>query len=261
MKAAFVRGLGLWTPGFRNPVSWCHADPDPEVLAPEAGLLTGALRRRASSLTRMSAEVLQQAVGEAGCNPSDTPSVWATAHGEHETASAILGMMHRGEGKLSPTLFHNSVYNTASGYASIATHNRAPSTTLTGGRDLVALVFLEAFCHLEAGAPDVALVVADEPLQPPFEATQACAPLAVSFCLSARPDGARAAISNLRRDAIAPVKRHEHFGDLYVAAALPLLEQVVLGRPGTAALEMEGLDKGLAWCVALELVDHRDRGT
>jgi hypothetical protein len=103
--------------------------------------------------------------------------------------------------------------------------------------------------------------MADEPLHPPFEATQVCAPLAVSFCLSARPDGARTAISNLRRDAIAPVKRHERFGDLYVAAALPLLEQMVLGRPGTAALEMEGLGEGLAWCVDLELVDSRDRAT
>ncbi len=259
MKTAFVRGLGLWTPGFRDPVSWCRTDHDPEALTPEAELLTGALRRRASTLTRMSTEVLQQAVGQAGCDPSKIPSVWATAHGEHGAASAILGMMHRGEGKVSPTHFHNSVYNTASGYASIATNNRAPSTTLTGGRDLVAITFLEAFCHLEAGAPDVALVMADEPLQPPFEVTQTCVPLAVSFCLSARPDGAQAAVSNLRRDAIAPVKRHERFGDLYVAAALPLLEQIVLGRPGPTALEMEGLGEGLAWCVDLELVDHRDR--
>ena len=54
-------------------------------------------------------------------------------------------MMLRGEGKLSPTHFHNSIHNTASGYASIATGNGAPSTTLSGGAELVASSFLDIF--------------------------------------------------------------------------------------------------------------------
>jgi hypothetical protein len=200
-------------------------------------------------------EALQQATSEAGCDPAHTPSVWATAHGEHETAIAILDMMQQGEGKLSPTRFHNSVHNTASGYASIAAGNRSPSTTLASGAELVATAFLEALCHLEAGARDVALVLVDEPLRPPFDRREASVPLGVAFCLSSRPDGARAVLSELRRDAVAPVKRHERFGDLYVSAALPLLERIVLGRPGTVALELEGEGEERVWCVDLELAD------
>ncbi len=253
MKPACVRGVGLWTPGFADPAAWCRGEPDPEVRAPEAALLTGPLRRRASTTTRMAVEALEQALAGTGCDPGEIPSVWATAHGEHETAIAILDMMNRGEGKLSPTRFHNSVYNTASGYASIATGNRAPSSTLAGGGELVAMALLEAVGHLEAGSPDVALVVADEPLRPPFDARGARAPLAVALCLSSRSEGARAVLSGLRHDNVSPVKRHERFGRLYVSALLPLVEHIVLGRPGTVAIELEGDCGERVACVDLEL--------
>ena len=59
----------------------------------------------------------------------------------------------------------------------------------------------------------------------------------------------------MRRDAVAPVKHHDRFGRLYVGAALPLLERIVLGRPGTVALELEGERPGPVSCVDLELVE------
>lgn len=255
MKTAWVRGFGLWTPGYPDASAWCRGEPDPEAQAPAAGLLSGPLRRRASALTRMAAEALEQAVGQAGRGLGQLPSVWATAHGEHETAIELLAMMCRGEGRLSPTRFHNSVYNTASGYASIAAGNRAPSTTLTGGPELVSSALLEGLCLLEAGAPNVAVVLADEPLLPPFDPKRARAPLALCFCLSDRPQDSRVALSGLRLDATAAVKRHERFGGLYVSAALPLLEHVALGRPGTVSLELESdaSREGRVWCVDVEL--------
>ena len=135
MRPLYVHGLGLWTRGYPGLVAWCAQQRDPSAEKPEAELLEGPLRRRAPPLTRMSVEVLRQATAQAGCDPSGVRSVWATAHGEHTPAIKLLEMMKRGEGKLSPTHFHNSVHNTASGYASIATENRAPSTTLTGGSE------------------------------------------------------------------------------------------------------------------------------
>jgi hypothetical protein len=253
MRPVYLHSVGLWTPGYADAEAWCRGEADPGAVEPAAGLLVGALRRRASALSRMACEALQQAVEGAGASPERTPSIWVTVHGEHETAVAILDMMRRGEGRVSPTRFHNSVHNTPSGYASIATGNRQPSTTLTGGSEVLASALLEAICQLEAGASDVALVLADEPLRPPFDARGALAPLAVAFGLSSRAAGARAALAGLRRDAVSPVKRREPFGALYVAAALPLLERAVLGRPGTVALELEGGADGPVWCVDLEL--------
>ena len=263
MRPLYVHGLGLWTRGYPGLTSWCAQQTDPSAEKPAAELLQGPLRRRAPPLTRMSVEVLQQATAQAGCDPSGVRSVWATAHGEHTPAIKLLEMMKRGEGKLSPTHFHNSVHNTASGYASIATENRAPSTTLTGGSELVVAGLLEAVCLLQASEQDVVLVLADEPLVAPFERAEATAPLALAVYLATREKGAIAVLSGLRRDLIAPLKPHDHFGPLYVSAALPLVERIATEHPGTVALQLEGgqanpasatASPDLVWCVDVELV-------
>ena len=254
MKPVYVRGLGLWTPGHASPEAWCREDPDPAVEVPPGGLLAGSLRRRATPLTRMALAAFDQAITRSGCDPATAISVWANAHGEHSTAVRLLAMMQRGEGKVSPTHFHNSVHNTASGYASIAAGNSSPSTTLTGGGELVVASFLEAVCHLEASARDVVVVLSDEALCPPFDREDARTALALAFCLSTASQGAQALLSELRRDAIAPLKLDPRFGRLHVSAALPLLERIVVGRPGTVALEFEGESTGAVWCVDVELV-------
>ena len=259
MKPAYVRGIGLWIPGYPSPEAWFSATPDPEATVPAASLLEGPLRRRATPLTRMGIEVLQQAVAMGKADLKAIPSVWATAHGEHSAAIALLGMMQRGEGKLSPTKFHNSVHNTASGYASISSGNCAPSTTLTGGAELVASTFVEAACMLETQGRDIAVVLADEPLLPPFDRSDASTALALGFLLSPHAAGAFAVLSDIRRNAVSPLKHHRHFGSLHVSAALPLIEQIVNRRAGTVALEFEGNGRGAVWCLDLEILGLLDR--
>ena len=274
MDPIYVRAVGLWTPGFASPEAWCGRESegpdqsdeldgsdqlDGSANTPAARLLEGNLRRRAPALSRMSVEVFEQAATRAGCDAALTPSVWATAHGEHATALRLLKMMPRGEGKLSPTHFHNSVHNTPSGYASIATGNVCSSTTLTGGAELVMSALLEAWCRLATRGGDVLLVLADEQLQTPFESPDMTAPLALSLCLSAQPAGASAVLSGLRRDAVSPNKAQAPFGPLYVSAALPLIEQIVGRRPGTVALELDSEcgseSERRVWCLDLELMD------
>jgi hypothetical protein len=266
MAPIYVRGVGLWTPGFSSPEAWCrsvHQSEEGEghetdcrdelAVTPPAQLLEGNLRRRAPALSRMSVEVFEQAATRAGCDTARTPSVWATAHGEHTTAHRLLKMMPRGEGKLSPTHFHNSVHNTPSGYASIATRNVCSSTTLTGGAELVMAAFLEAWCRLETCGGDVLLVLADEQLQTPFESPGMTAPLALAFCLSAQPAGATAVLSDLRRDTVPRTRAQAPFGPLYVSAALPLIERIVGQRAGTVALELDTEGEGPVWCLDLKL--------
>jgi hypothetical protein len=219
-----------------------------------ASLLEGTLRRRATPLTRLAVEVLEQATTQADCDPASISTIWATAHGEHSPAIKLLEMMQRGAGKLSPTQFHNSVHNTASGYASIATGNILPSTTLTGGSELVASALLEAWCLLESSGRDVAVVFADEPLQSPFDRADARTPLAIALLLSHESARALAELTNLRRAAVTGIPNHERFGYLHVSAALPLLEQIVCGQPGNIPLELASTDSGPAWCVDLQLI-------
>jgi hypothetical protein len=118
----------------------------------------------------------------------------------------------------------------------------------------VASAFLEAICHLEAGAEDVVVVLADEPLLPPFDCSYGTASLALAFCLSSHSVGAGAVLTDFRRDAVAPLKHCDRFGPLYVGGGLSLLERIVLRRPGTVALEVVSERSGPIHCVDLELV-------
>jgi len=202
----------------------------------------------------MSVEVLEQAARMADAAVSSLPSVWATVHGEHSAAIAILGMMHKGEGKVSPTRFHNSVHNTASGYASIATANELPSTTLTGGGEIVPSAFIEAACLLEDQQRNVALVLADEPLQFPFERADAPHGLALAWVLSGQREGAFACIRDIQREKAEPLSQSSYFGSLHVSAALPLLEAIVKERAGNVALEFTADDTGSVWRAELEIL-------
>lgn len=253
MKPVYVSGVGFWSPAYCDAAAWCRREPDASIERPIAAPLEGPLRRRSSELTRMAVDVLVQAAEQAGLDAGSVPTIWATAHGEHATALRLLAMMHRGEGKLSPTHFHNSVHNTAGGYASIATGNTASSTTLTGGDELVAASLLEALCRVEVDGKPVVLVLADEPLKAPFSRPDTHAPLALSFTLSHDPSGAIAMLSGMRRGGVAALKPEQHFGTLHIAAAIPLLEHVVQGRPGTVALEFESRGSAPVWCVDVEL--------
>lgn len=260
MKPTYVCGVGLWTPGYANPTSWCDREADPEKPKPAATLLKGPLSRRATPLTRMSIEAMQQAVAMGGADLSTIPSVWATCHGEHSAAISLLGMMQKGEGKLSPTKFHNSVHNAASGYASIATGNCTLSTTLTGGAELVASTLLEAICLVGSLDRSIVLVLADEPLLPPFERLDAPTGLALSLLLSPSAVGAFAALGDLRRDTVPPLEHNDHFGSLHVSAALPLVERIVRGRSGTVALEFEADSRNAVWCLDLEVLERFPAG-
>lgn len=261
MSVAHVHGVGLFTAG-RPGVGafFSGSDFDPDVERPVARWLEGPLGRRASALTRIGVEALEQAVGAARFDAKTIATIWATAHGEHETAVSILSDLFAGEGRISPTRFHNSVYNTASGYASIATGNRAPSTTLSGGPDLFAMALLEALCTLQGGTREVAIVMADEPMLAPFDSRAARAPLAIALCLSERSIGSLAELRSLERRRIAPAPRHPDFGGLYVSGALPLLEAIWRRRAVRVPLEIDGGRPGGVWSIEVAPAGERSSG-
>lgn len=209
----------------------------------------------------MSIEVMQQAVAMGQADLATIPSVWATAHGEHSAAISLLAMMQRGEGKLSPTKFHNSVHNASSGYASIASGNCALSTTLTGGAELVASALTEAICLMESLDRSVVLVLADEPLLPPFERADATTGLALAFLLSPRTEGAFAVLGDLRRESLPPLEHDDLFGRLHVSAALPLIERIVNGSSGTLALDFESDAHQAVWCLDLKILESFPKDT
>lgn len=164
-----VRGMGVWT-----------AQTDG---AQPAVRLPPRLRRRASLLTRMVADVATQAAEQAGISLTGLPVVMGSAYGELVTTIEMLQELET-DRLLSPFRFHNSVHNTATGYLSMATENQASCTALAAGNDTVPVVLLEAFAWLADRGGSVLALFADEPL-PAAIAPRATSPLAAALVLSA----------------------------------------------------------------------------
>ncbi|MGB8436994.1 MAG: beta-ketoacyl synthase chain length factor, partial [Burkholderiales bacterium] len=70
--------------------------------------------------------------------------------------------------EISPTRFHNSVHNAASGYWSIAVHSHAPANMVTGTDEVFGSGLLEAALQAMIEARDVLLVAYDVPMPPPL---------------------------------------------------------------------------------------------
>jgi hypothetical protein len=180
-RAVHLRGVGLWAPGVDDALAWVSGRSE-GAIEPKAALIPPKLARRASFLSRMVAEVAGQAA--AGVDLSRVRTVHASAYGEVQTLETLLNMLHD-DGVLSPARFHNSVHNTAAGHLSIATSNRAFSTTIAAGAETVSMGLLEALALLQDGGEDVLVLCADEAPGPfGLEAFQS---LAVGLRLSAKP--------------------------------------------------------------------------
>ena len=266
MRLGHVAGLGFWAPGIASPLALPVALPvampvampvalidgqrDPTAQEPACGLLPPRLARRASLLTRMLLEVAAQAGTSAGVDLRSVATVFGTARGEVEMLDALLEML-TDDGQLSPSRFHNSVYNTASGHFSIAAVNRGFSTTLAVGHDTVALALIEAGCLLRERAEAVLIVVGDDAVNIPFVRRAGAQPLAAAICLTRdRPAGQSFGTMAVVGRCQAPAARTEiptQFADNPIAPVLPLLS--ALQRRSAGEIALSGGDAG--WLVEI----------
>lgn len=235
-QAMHILGAGLWTPGFADVAAWRRGPSDPSVTRPVAALLPTALRRRTSDLTRALADVIAEAAGDADLSAVHT--VFGSAYGETGASIALLGMMHDGDGSLSPIRFTGSVHNAASGNISIATQNPGLTTSMAAGDDTVALALLEAWSVLGDRGGEVLVAVGDMP--PPellVEDSRSFPLLAAAFRLgtehgipigppSRSPDSAGRRQNNDRRAAWKNP----------MSPALRLVEAIAVAAPGRVQL-------------------------
>jgi len=132
---------------------------DGSLSVPDVGFVEPMLRRRLSSLARMTLRVAYDCA-------QDRPNlrlVYASRHGELARTTAMLEALARQQ-ELSPTVFSMSVLNAGAGLFSILQKNVAPSTAISAGRSSFGYGLLEAALQLaEKPAEPVLFVYADEP--------------------------------------------------------------------------------------------------
>lgn len=245
----FVQGLGLLGPGFadwttgqgllRTPGDWANV---PTVL-PAPARLPAAERRRAGAVVKLNLAVADQAVAQAGADPSQLATVFSASTGDAANCHAMCETLATPERLVSPTRFTNSVHNASAGYWHIAVASRAPSTSLCAHDGSFAAGLLEAASQCAATGQPVLLVAGDVPYPEPLRSARPIPDaMAVAMLLQPRPvPGALARLSiGTTADAATPMShagleslRHQ----IPAARALPLLQRLADGGRGRVVVD------------------------
>ena len=182
--------------------------------------------------------------------------VFASSDGDGDIVHRLCSALATPAAAVSPTDFHNSVHNAATGYWSIGAHSQAASTALCAYDGSFAAGLLEAACQIAIEKRPVLLVAVDLPYPPPlaphrpvrhgFAAALVLEPgtgLEISLEGSEPHAAADCAISKATP----------------AAACLPLL--AALARPGEALVRLPFAERVAAGPQNREVRPGRDRAT
>jgi len=174
----YVNGIGMLGPGLAG---WAESRP---VLAgesplreaatpePSASLLPPNERRRSSDSVRWAVHVAQEALQQAEADAHEVASVFASSDGETVVLDRLCTALAMTQRTISPTLFHHSVHNAASGYWGIATGSQQSSTVLACYDSSFCAALLEAAAYALIEERPVLLVAYDLPSPPPLHAAR-----------------------------------------------------------------------------------------
>ena len=202
---------------------------------PTVQLLPPAERRRCAPSVAWALAVAQEAVSHSGLEAGAFAVVFVSSDGDGDIVHRLCSALATPAAEVSPTDFHNSVHNAATGYWSIGTHSSAPSTALCAYDSSFAAGLLEAACQIATERRPVLLVAVDLPYPPPLAAHR---PVQHGFaCALALEPGRGLEISReLNGAATPPPAGLENFEGNAAAACLPLL--AALARPGDAIVRL-----------------------
>ena len=251
-----ILGVGLLGPGLadwaggqallRDPKLWALA----ATVVPAPHRLPATERRRASLVVKASILVADQALAATELDPATLPTVFTSSTGDPSNCHALCEALAAPERLVSPTRFTNSVHNAPAGYWHIATHSRAPSTSLAAFDASWGAGLLEAAAQCLAAQAPVLLVACDVPYPPPLHALR---PLSDVFAVAliVAPAGGRGLTLQVGPAAGDSPCAHAGLDELRrtipAARALPLLQamagdktaQIVLGGLSGFALQLE----------------------
>ena len=175
MMRLAVTGTGVWGHGLMgmDSVSSCLAGAELDASrfsAPRPEAIPTRERRRAGVMINLAVQVAHEACERAGVDKQRVPSVFASAMSDTAVTDYMCAKLSTPEKLLSPTRFHNSVHNAASGYWTISAANRAPSTFVGGFDRTPGAALLEAASQAVAFGGPVLLVCYDIAVGAPFDA-------------------------------------------------------------------------------------------
>jgi hypothetical protein len=256
MSTCIVKSVGIAAPGLAG---W-NASLDvlrgvtAHVTTPESpyapALLPPNERRRATAAVRQAFRAAEDAV--AGFPANNLASVFASSDADMSVLNRICSALAQSPRVISPTDFHNSVHNAASGYWSIAVQSMQPTTTLAAFDASFTAGLVEAVALVRERNADVLLAAYDAVAPEPLLAARPLGHSAsVALVLGADPAGDEAAgtkpLARLELGFAGTAESRcssESLEALRCAnpalRALPLLELMAAGRAGAVTLRGPG---------------------
>lgn len=252
---AYVDGIGVLGPGLPD---WPHtagvlsgacAWERAATVLPVPQCLSGAERRRVSTLVKLTLAAGLEASAAAAMDAARLASVFSSSGGDGANCHEICTVL-AGDRQISPTRFHNSVHNAAAGYWGIATHATPASNALCAYDASFAAGVLEALCQVAVEARSVLLIAYDAPYLEPLRSAR---PIADTFAVAMVLSPARGGTSLAHLTAACGAGPGERMPDaglealragIPAARSLPLLAQLARATSGRVVLDYLG-DAGL----------------
>jgi len=242
---ANIRSIGAIGPGFddwdslRAQLAGAPSQIHTPTVIPVPATLPPAERRRVGKVVKLALATGLQTCSHGHANPATLTTVFVSSGGDGDNCHAICETLASDDRLISPTRFHNSVNNAASGYWGIATGAQAPSTIVSAFNGSFAAGLLEALAQLAAGDCDEILVICyDIPYPPPIrEARPILDAMGVGLLLSHTDSADALAVIDARLvdERVPPMHddalEHLRLG-IPVARALPLLAGVAGAAAG-----------------------------
>ncbi len=170
----FVASVGIAGPGLDG---WTASRP---ILAGTAAhrmaptsrsipdILSAAERRRSSQSARLAITAAQEALRAGDLRGDEIATVFASSDGDGDITQEICESLAGPARDVSPTSFHNSVYNAPAGYWSIATGSRLASTSVCAYDVSFAAGLIEAATYATVEHQPVMFIACDLPFPFPL---------------------------------------------------------------------------------------------
>jgi beta-ketoacyl synthase-like protein len=202
------------------------------VQRPAVSLLPPAERRRCALSVAWALAVAQEAVQSSGLDAGTLSVVFVSSDGDGDIVHRLCTALATPAAAVSPTDFHNSVHNAATGYWSIGAHSQAASTALCAYDGSFAAGLLEAACQIAIEKRPVLLMAVDLPYPPPLAPHR---PVRHGFAAALVLEPGTGLEISLEGSEPTPPPMGDFEGNAS-AACLPLL--AALARPGEAMVRL-----------------------
>jgi beta-ketoacyl synthase-like protein len=246
---AWVEGVGLVGPGLPDWPSAAQVlagtapyEPRRTVLPP-LQCLPAAERRRTGRIVRLALAAGLEATARAGADTARLPAVFSSSGGDGENCHEICQVLAGADRQISPTRFHNSVHNAASGYWGIATGATAASNALCAYDASFGAGLLEALVQIRIEETPALLVAYDADYPEPMRSVRPI-PDAFAVALLLTPSARPGSVAQLTVDSseeaaerLADPRLEALRTQVPAARSLPLLRRMARGERAVVVLD------------------------